>query len=394
MIRHEYAILPFEIGREGSEHTHKQAQKMGWSRSDTLGTINYLAYHFPDPIQLPDGTDYHVDLVFIDTSACFLLHNIEPQPTQSEYDMAKNILIERNRLNNHLLSNEGNPFLAELLENLGVGNWRQTKASYVFNFYILEMDGSPTEKADKALKIISDRSTVGINDKMTAREINQLDFDSMELTRLQNLSDIDPNPHTTIYATWSAVVAGTWGDKENANITKQMLVEMELRLQSVWNHSNQLNKSAITLLDDEGTDFDQDGHLITATRFLQTYKQRTSPSPTSSTREVNVLNQLVATSRLDKEIGDLESSLPVIERTVERKRELRQQEHNYRRELGQDWITVLLVLLAAIGSTQVISNLSMLEGWAQRWWEPVAWIVMGRSSYRWTVRRTKQGRRK
>lgn len=387
MIRHEYAILPFEIGREGSEHAHKQAQKMGWSRSDTPGIAIYLAYRRPDPIQLPDETEYHVDLVFVDTSACFLLHNIEPQPTQSEYDMAKNILIERNRLNNHLLSNEGNPFLAEVLENLGVGNWRQTKASYVFNFYILEMDGSPTEKTDKALKIISDRSTVGINDKMTAREINQLDFDSMELTRLQNLSDIDPNPHTTIYTTWSAVAAGTWGDKENTNVTKRMLVEMELGLQSVWNHSNQLKISAATFLDNEETDFDQDGLLNTATRFLQTYKQRTSPSSTSSTREVDVLNQLVDTSRLNEEIRALKSSLLTIERKVERKRQdLRQQEHNYRRELGQDWITVVLVLLATIGATQAFIE--------QRWWEPVIWIFVACLSYWLTVRRTKQKYRK
>ena len=216
----------------------------------------------------------------------------------------------------------------------------------------------------------------------------------MELTRLQELNNIDPHPHTTIYATWSAVVAGTRGDKENVNATKRMLVEMELQLQSVWNHCNQLNISARAFLDGEATDFDQEGFLIAATRFLQTHKQRISPSSTSTTREVNVLSHLVATSRLDKEIGTLEGLLLVIERTVERNREVRRQEHNYRRELGQDGITIGLVVLAAIGATQVISNISSWEGWAQRWWEPIAWIMMGGLSYRWTVRRTKQSRRK
>lgn len=393
MILHEYAILPFEIGSKNLKRAEEQAKLLDWLPSDTPGTAKYLAYRRPDPINIPDGTEYQVDLVFIDTSACFLLRYIEPQPAQSEYDMEKNILIERNRLNNHLLSKEGNTFLAEVLENLGVMDWRQTKASYVFNFYVLEMDGVPTKDTDNALKIISDRSAVGINDKMTASDIRPLDFDSMDLTRLDQ-SDIDPHPHTTIYATWSAVVAGTWGDKENVNATKLMLVEMELQLQSVWNHCNQLNISARAFLDGEATDFDQEGFLIAATRFLQTHKQRISPSSTSTTREINVLSHLVATSRLDKEIGTLEGLLLVIELTVERNREVRRQEHNYRRELGQDWITVLLVLLAAIGATQVISNLSLLKGWAQRWWEPVAWIVVGWLSYHWTVRRTKQGRRK
>lgn len=394
MILHEYAILPFYIGQELSEHAQEQAKLLGWPCSDTPGTADHLAYRLPGPVKIPDGTEYQVDLVFIDTSACFLLHYIESQPAQSEYDMAKSILIGRNRLNNHLLSKEGNSLLTKLLGNLGMMGWRQIEASYVFNFYVLEMDSSPTQNSDNMLKIISDRSAVGVNNEMTAQEINQLDFDSMELTRLQELNNIDPHPHTTIYATWSAVVAGTRGDKENVNATKRMLVEMELQLQSVWNHCNQLNISARAFLDGEATDFDQEGFLIAATRFLQTHKQRISPSSTSTTREVNVLSHLVATSRLDKEIGTLEGLLLVIERTVERNREVRRQEHNYRRELGQDGITIGLVVLAAIGATQVISNISSWEGWAQRWWEPIAWIMMGGLSYRWTVRRTKQSRRK
>ena len=309
MILHEYAILPFEIGSKKSKRAKEQAKLLGWPCSDTPGTADYLAYHRPDPINIPGGAEYHVDLVFIDTSACFLLHNIESQPTQSKYAMTKNVLIERNRLNNHLLSNEGNPCLAEVLKKLGVMDWRQTKASYVFNFCVLAMDGIPTTNNHDELKIIADRSVVGINNKMTAREINQLDFESMELTRLQDLNDIDPDPHTIIYATWSSVVAATWGHKENVNATKGMLVEMELGLQSVWNHSNQLNISARAFPYDEETDFNQNNFLSTATRFLQTYKRRTSPSSTSSTREVHLLNQLVATSRLDKQIDELESYL-------------------------------------------------------------------------------------
>ena len=340
--------------------------------------------------------------------------------------MVKNILTERNRLNNYLLNKEGNTFLAKVLENLWVVDWRQTKDSYVFNFYVLEIDSIPNEN-DYGLKIIADRSAVGVDNKMSAREINQLDFKSMELTRL-DLNNIDPHPHTTIYATWSAVVAGTWGDEENTNETKRMLVEIELQLQSMWNHCKQLKPSLNSLLDykekdldqdglliaitrflklckqwtlpsstsstRKGKDLDQDGLLITTTRFLKLYKQWTLPSSTSSTRKVDVLNKLVTTSRLDKEVGDLESSLHKVEQKLE---EHRQQEHNYRRELGQDGITILLVLLAAIGVPQVIINL-ISEGWAQRWWVLAILVVLlvagGGISYCLTVKRTKQRHRK
>ena len=64
--------------------------------------------------------------------------------------------------------------------------------------------------------------------------------------------------------------------------------------------------------------------------------------------------------------------------------------HNYQRQLEQDWATVRQVTLGTIITTQVFSNLIMLEGWAQRWWEPVVWIVVACSSYWLTVRRTKQ----
>ena len=172
MILHEYAILPFYIGQELSEHAQEQAKLLGWPCSDTPGTADHLAYRLPGPVKIPDGTEYQVDLVFIDTSACFLLHYIESQPAQSEYDMAKSILIGRNRLNNHLLSKEGNSLLTKLLGNLGMMGWRQIEASYVFNFYVLEMDSSPTQNSDNMLKIISDRSAVGVNNEMTAQEIN------------------------------------------------------------------------------------------------------------------------------------------------------------------------------------------------------------------------------
>ena len=69
-------------------------------------------------------------------------------------------------------------------------------------------------------------------------------------------------------------------------------------------------------------------------------------------------------------------------------------EYRYQREIGQDRNTVLLVVLATGCSTQAISSISSLEGWGQRWWEPVVWMVTGWLSYRWTVRRTKYEHRK
>lgn len=67
-------------------------------------------------------------------------------------------------------------------------------------------------------------------------------------------------------------------------------------------------------------------------------------------------------------------------------------EHNYRRELGQDWITVSLVVLAAIGVPQAIINLIMLEGWLRMlgYGALLALPVAGGISYCLTVKRTKQ----
>ena len=396
MIVHTYAILPFEIGREQTGRAQSLAKTSGWTLSNTPRLEEGPAYRLPNPIKIPDGTEYNVDLAFVDTSACFLLHFSEPQPRsrsdQYEYELAKNILIDRNRLNNYLLRNHEEPVLAETLEILNARDWCQPRIDYVLNFYVLKFDGQPTEQSYNALKIIAHRSAVGVTNETTARNINELDFDSMNLAPLNDLNNIDPDPHTIVYATWSAVVAATWGSTDNVLTTKQMLINMELRLQSLWNRCHQLNKHISSVLDNEESDLDQDGILIDMTRCLQHY-QRTHLPSTASTRQVTVFKELITTSLLAKEVSALDGSLPIIERTVERNRELRQREHRYRREIGQDRITVLLVVLTTVGSTQVISTLSSMEGWSQRWWEPVVWIVTGWISYRWTIRRTKQENR-
>ena len=392
MIIHTYAILPFEIGREQTNRAQSLAKTSGWTLSNTPGLEEFPAYCLPYPIILPDENEYNVDLAFVDTSACFLLHNSEPQPRSRPdrygYQLAKDILIDRNRLNNYLFRNQEEPVLAEILEILKARDWCQPRINYALNFYVLEFGSQPTEQPHNALKIIADRSVVGVTDETTARNINELDFDSMDLTSLNDLNDIDPNPHTIIYSTWSAVVAATWGTTDNVLTTKQMLINMELRLQSLWNRSYQLNKQVSSVLDNEEPDLDQDGILIDMTRCLQHCKQ-THLSSTAATRQVTVFKDLMITSRLAEQASALETSLPIIERTVERNRELRQREHRYRREIGQDRITVLLVVLTTVGSTQVISSISSLEGWSQRWWEPAVWVVTGWLSYRWTVRRTK-----
>ena len=394
MILHEYAILPFEIGGEQADLAHSQVKMLGWPRSDSIGTEEATTYRLPDPIKTKNELEYNVDLAFIDTSVCFLLHRPEPQPSSLSdlYELAQDILIDRNHLNRHLLFNEGDPVLAAVLENLGARDWHQPTIDYVFNFYVLELDKPPTENSDNALKILADRSAVGVNNETSVRKIRELNFDSMELSSLNQLENIDTDPHTLVYATWSAVVVATWRH-EKVQIAKQMLVDMELRLQSLWNLSHQLNNRVTATLNNEESDPDQDGILIEMTRCLQRY-QSLHLSSTASTRQVKVFSQLVSTSRLINEVVALESTLPIIERTVERRRELLQRQVNYRREMGQDWITVLLVILTTVGSTQVISSLSSLEGWGQRWWEPVAWLITGWLSYRWTIKRTKQEHRR
>ncbi len=394
MILHEYAILPFEIGGEQADLAQSQVKMQGWPRSDAIGTEEATAYRLPDPVKTKNELEYNVDLAFVDTSVCFLLHRSEPQPGSLDdlYELAQDILIDRNHLNKHLLLNEGDPVLAAVLENLGARDWRQSTTDYVFNFYVLELDRPPTENSEDALKIVADRSAVGVTDETSIRKIRELNSDFVEFASMDKVKNIDTDPNTIIYATWSAVVAVTCG-RENVQAAKQMLVNMELRLQSLWNLCHQLNKRVTATLNNEESDPDQDGILIEMTRCLQRY-QSLQLSSTASTRHVEVFSQLVSTSRLANEVVALESTLPIIERTVERRRELRQRQVNYRREMGQDWITVLLVVLTTVGSTQVISSLSSLEGWSQRWWEPVAWLVTGWLSYRWTVKRTKQERRK
>lgn len=63
--------------------------------------------------------------------------------------------------------------------------------------------------------------------------------------------------------------------------------------------------------------------------------------------------------------------------------------YNYQRQLGQDWITVIHVTLAAGIAYRVVDIPGVLEEWEQRWDEPVVWAVIGFLTYWLTVRRTK-----
>ncbi len=385
MILKEYAILPFEIGRDHMEQTRHLIEQNGWARSSTPGTYEHEAYRITDSVQLETGNTYRLDLVLVGVSGCFLLHRSEPVRGESntEYkhniSLLKRILKDQQRLHEQLLKEGGSSAFNDLLELLNVNSWTQPYPSYIFSFYVFKIQGELTWDADIALRILANPTSVGIE-----ADTEKSEGDILETGELL---DIDPNPYTAVYATYSTIVAGLWGKACKDDTTEDMLVSMELDLQAVWNQCRQMDERVAEAIGDTERDLDREGILIDIVRFLQ--KGKPSSSSKTSKRWRDVLDQLIETSRIKEKFSSLEGSLPLLERSIERNKELRQQKRKDSRKRGQGWITTILVILAAIGATQAIGNLNQLEGWEQPWWwEPMVWGILGTTAYLLTVRRT------
>ena len=217
MILNEYAILPFEIGREHMEQTRHLIEQQGWASSSTPGTREHEAYRITDSVQLETGNTYRLDLVLVGVSGCFLLHRSEPVRGESnteyehEISLVKRILKDRRRLHEQLLKGGSSAF-NDLLELLNVNSWIQTHPSYIFSFYVFKIQGKLTLDTKVALRILADPISIGIeaDTEQSEGDILAAYFRSKGADGAGDLSDIDPNPYTAVYATYSTIVAGLW----------------------------------------------------------------------------------------------------------------------------------------------------------------------------------------
>ena len=392
MILNEYAILPFEIGREHMEQTRHLIEQQGWASSSTPGTHEHKAYRITDSVRLETGNIYRLDLVLVGLSGCFLLHRSEQVCGESnteyehEISLVKRILKDRQRLHEQLLKEEGSPLFNARLKPLDVASWLQPNPSYMFSFYVFKIQGKLTLDTKVALRILADLIPIGIeaDTEQSEGDILAAYFKSKDADGTRDLSDIDPNPYTAVYATYSTIVAGIWGEACADDITEAMLVSMQLDLQAAWNQCRQMDERVAEAIEDKERDLDREDILIDIVRFLQ--KGKPSLSPKTSKRWRDVHDQLMETSRIEEEFRSLQGSLPLLERSIERNRELRKRKRDDARQRGQGWITFILVILAAISATRVISTPSQLEGW-QPLWEPLIWIPLGTIAYVLTVRR-------
>ena len=325
---------------------------------------------------------YTVYLALSDTSACFVIYRTVMIPVDVDDEERKGIVLnslrERRVLHQDLLAEGQDPIqrIAPQLDGIV-----PAVPSYVFSFYVYEGISESDKKTwEPSFKFLADPAYLGLEPDEGPDDDNDLDFHQYGEWIPPDIEDIDLDSTSSVYVTWSSIVACTWGSPGQIARTKSMLLGMEIKMQSAWNKCYALSQQIDRIIVDERTESNPDLILIGFTQALESVRGTVSATVTSRCQAI--FDKIRASSRIDEQIDVLDRRLNLIELYIERRRS--------RHEASfQHWITFILgfvaimdlltgittvitvglsapnaIILVGTGTTLVV----ILAGFSFRWW--------------------------
>ena len=334
--------------------------------------------------------DVHIALT--DTALCFVFSratNIQPDIRSTErLAVVAGLLRERQALHEHLLSS-GRSIITSTI-GLITPEIAYDQHSYVFSFFVFEdMSSEQFIRWDSQLKLLAEPSRVGLaSGEQAGLPESAIDPDALAASTY-DITDVDISVNSCAYVTWASIAAASWGNEEQAVRTKDMILSLEITLQAAWNKSDALSRRIDQAINDEASDVDAEGLLVGFSQALEVI--RGVVSATIPSRDQLFFDALRRTSRIDEKIEVVDRKLALMERYVERRRELS------RRNLSQ----FAKIALYVIGTADVLGTLlSLFAGDADLTWRFISFgaafalaLVLGLVFWSWDRRDARNGTR-
>ena len=373
MIRNDYAVGPVEFdSREAQTEARNRASAMYPEGDPFEGGSSGIrgleaAYSIAGEYEVETvGGHYAVWLVFLETSALFVLHRstrVNPDGGDEErYESILAALRDRRALHDHLLRHSQSAIVTSL--GRFADDLPYEPHSYVFSYFVFEdMTHEQFLLWDTQLKLLSEPSRLGLEADEGHESVREAAAE-LKLTKDYTIPDSDISHYSCAYVTWASIAAACWGTVAQSTRTKSMILGLEIKLQAAWNKSDTLSRRINKIIRADG-DVDGDAILVGFSEALESI--RGVVSATIPSREQAFFDALRETSRIDEQIDVVERRLLLMERYVDRKRELA------RRRLER----FAKVALYVIGSADVLGTvLSLLVGDMPTIWR-VAWFLGG-----------------
>ncbi len=363
MIRNDYAVVPVEFhSREAQTEARDRASALypagnpfegGGSGSAERGLD--AVYSIAGEYEVEAVGSFAVWLAFVGTAAVFVFHrSTSVNPDADGEERSREIvsaLRDRRNLHDHLLGQAQ----SAIVTSLGrlAADLPHEPHSYVFSYFVFEdMTHDQFLAWDTHLKLLSEPSRLGLEadegneDGESVREA----VTELEVTMEYSIADSDISHYSCAYVTWASIASASWGNAAQSARTKNLILGLEIKLQAAWNKSDALSQRINAIIRDE-EDVDGDAILVGFSQALESI--RGVVSTTIPSREQAFFDALRSTSRIDEQIDLVERRLLLMERYVDRRRELA------RRRLER----FAKVALYVIGAADVLGTvLSLLVG--------------------------------
>lgn len=292
-----------------------------------------------------NGSGDSVFCLFIESSMCLI--NTENTSIDSLTSEAVRSLLLKRKSSNNLINNncDTSPFyeIINCLEKVDYPTpYFTPRIHYSFSFCVIQ--SSNFEHVNEGLlKVLAEPSLVGCDD-MTSTNVSQakISLDSIKQDRLNAIRDVDLASSSKTYVTWATIVSIT--NENDFKSTIALLSLLEVRLQSAWNKCYEASLYIDEIIKKN----------INPKKFIDLYWEfvrdldslKSVLSSTYSSRADSLFQEMIKTSKLEKEMHKLEQKAALFEKYVEKKKT--QVQNRY-----QITIELLLFVTALSSITQV-----------------------------------------
>ncbi|MHB1697459.1 MAG: hypothetical protein ACYCSQ_05090 [bacterium] len=193
-----------------------------------------------------DNRFNNVFIVFIETSVCIV---IEEELDNIKFYDIYNLLIRRQKLHTNII-NKDHEVLQEILnivkdlnENKSPDGYK-SKINYVYTFFINSISHNIMDCQRNFAKILSSPSLIRLDDDMLLDD-GKCNFSNnikIKEKYLDAIQDIDINSNSEIFINWGSMVALCYSDATSVSYTKNLLLSLEIRLQTLWNRCYSINQ--------------------------------------------------------------------------------------------------------------------------------------------------------
>lgn len=283
-------------------------------------------------------------LSFCDSSlSIILIQSKEINELSSDAVIAE--LNDRKRFHQRILTNANEDSVNNVLIELdSAKDSFNYNVNYVFSFYVFPGDIPANEEQRMNLRLLSEPSILDIDDMVSSDEAkSRVDPGEIKKDFLKNIQDVDISGKAETYVTWATIVSAV-RDDEDWGKTLNLLIALEVRLQSVWNRCYSYSRYIDNVFERK---------IVTRNindiywSFVKTLDDANSVLTSTFSSRANVLFQeMIKTSRLRDEILRLQQKLELLEKFID-------QQNNATYKKTSRIIEILLFFSAISGLVQL-----------------------------------------